>query len=98
MSPRSDAWGRWSVHPEHSEGPVRQSWWRHCRSGSCEKWFRCGAELGQVGECPGIDKFGESAPAEVLYEHFHLTVDGVEDVVRKVLAERAGSVGEYDGP
>jgi hypothetical protein len=37
-------------------------------------------------------------PTELPYKHFHLTVDGVEDVVRKVLAERAGSVGEYDGP
>ena len=78
------------------KGQSGQSPRRHCGSGSCAKWFRCGAELGQVGECLGIDTFGELAPAEMLYEHFHLTVDGVESVVRKALAEAAGRVGEFD--
>ena len=46
--------------------------------------------VGLNGECLDIDTFGESAPAEVLYEHFHLTVDGVESVVGNALAKRAG--------
>ena len=36
----------------------------------------------------GLDRYGESAPAGVLYEHFGLTVDNVADTVRAVLSKR----------
>ncbi|MER9133438.1 transketolase [Mesorhizobium sp. M0768] len=41
--------------------------------------------VGLEGECVGIDSFGESAPAEMLYEHFHLTVEAVEKAVHRAL-------------
>ena len=44
--------------------------------------------VGLDGACLGIDTFGESAPAEELYEHFALTVDGVEGSVCQVLDQR----------
>jgi len=34
----------------------------------------------------GIDRYGESAPASALFEHFHLTARNVADTVRQVLA------------
>jgi transketolase len=43
--------------------------------------YRCDAVV-------GLDRYGESAPAGVLYEHFGLTVDNVADTVRAVLAKR----------
>ncbi|MBK8107772.1 MAG: transketolase [Betaproteobacteria bacterium] len=36
----------------------------------------------------GIDTYGESAPAPVLFEHFHFTVDNVVATVRKVLSRK----------
>jgi transketolase len=44
--------------------------------------------VGFEGGCVGIDTFGESAPAEILYEHFNLTVDGVENAVLTTLANQ----------
>jgi transketolase len=35
----------------------------------------------------GIDRYGESAPAGVLFKHFHFTVQNVVDTVRKVLSK-----------
>jgi transketolase len=43
--------------------------------------YRCDAVV-------GLDRYGESAPASVLYEHFGLTADNVADTVRAVLAKR----------
>jgi len=37
----------------------------------------------------GIDTYGESAPASVLFKHFGFTPENVADTVRKVLAARA---------
>ena len=37
----------------------------------------------------GIDRFGESAPAGVLFEHFGFTVDHVAGVVRQAVAHSA---------
>jgi transketolase len=34
----------------------------------------------------GIDRFGESAPANALFQHFGLTVDAVADAVRRIVA------------
>jgi transketolase len=35
----------------------------------------------------GIDRYGESAPAGVLFKHFHFTAQNVVDTVRKVLSK-----------
>jgi transketolase len=37
------------------------------------------------GAVVGIDTFGESAPAEVVFEHFGFTVDNVVATVEKVM-------------
>jgi transketolase len=50
-------------------------------------WRRyVGAEDDPRGAVVGIDTFGESAPAPVLFKHFGFTVDNVAAVVRKVVA------------
>jgi transketolase len=36
----------------------------------------------------GIDRYGESAPAPVLFKHFGFTVDNVVATVRRVLEQR----------
>jgi transketolase len=36
----------------------------------------------------GIDSYGESAPAGVLFQHFGFTADNVAAVVRKVLSSK----------
>jgi transketolase len=36
----------------------------------------------------GVDRFGESAPAGALFEHFRLTAGNLVDVVRKVLSSK----------
>ncbi|MDB5626913.1 MAG: transketolase, partial [Tardiphaga sp.] len=50
--------------------------------------------VGLEGECVGIDSFGESAPAELLYEHFQMTVEAVEKAVERALEKhrRAASL------
>jgi transketolase len=40
--------------------------------------------VGLEGAVVGIDSFGESAPAEALFEHFGLTVDAVVEEARRV--------------
>jgi len=42
--------------------------------------------VGLEGAVVGIDTFGESAPAGVLFKHFGLTVDHVAGAVKRVLA------------
>ncbi len=46
--------------------------------------------VGLDGAVVGIDTFGESAPAEVLFEHFNITAKAVVDRVRTMLEERKG--------
>lgn len=41
--------------------------------------------VGLEGAVVGIDSYGESAPADVLFKHFSLTTDAVVGAVRKVL-------------
>ena len=43
--------------------------------------------VGLEGECVGIDTFGESAPPEMLFEHFEVTVEHVEAAVGKALSK-----------
>ncbi|WP_332302780.1 transketolase [Rhizobium sp. GR12] len=46
--------------------------------------------VGLDGAVVGIDTFGESAPAEVLFEHFNITAKAVVDGVRTMLDARKG--------
>jgi transketolase len=48
--------------------------------GSTDGWWKYG-----VAAVVGIDTYGESAPAPVLFEHFGFTPKNVADTVRKVL-------------
>ncbi len=47
--------------------------------------------VGTVGKIVGIDRFGESAPAEVVFEHFGFTVENVVAAARSALAETEGA-------
>jgi transketolase len=44
------------------------------------------AFVGDYGEVVGVDRFGASAPAKVLFEHYGLTVENVSRAVRDSLA------------
>jgi transketolase len=54
------------------EAGVTENWWRYA---------------GPAGRVIGIDRFGESAPAGELFEHFGFTVDNVVAVAKEVLAK-----------
>ena len=43
--------------------------------------------VGDRGRVIGVDRFGASAPASVLFEHYGLTVENVCQAVRDSLAE-----------
>jgi transketolase len=49
-------------------------------AGVTDGWWKYGCAA-----VVGIDRYGESAPAAALFEHFKLTAGNVADVVRKVL-------------
>ena len=51
-------------------------------AGVTPPWVRY---VGLQGAVVGIDTFGESAPAEVVFEHFGFTVDNVVATVEKVM-------------
>jgi transketolase len=53
-------------------------------AGVTETWWRYAGDHGQV---VGIDRFGESAPAPALFEHFGFSTDNVVAKAKKVLAE-----------
>ncbi|RZI72533.1 MAG: transketolase, partial [Rubrivivax sp.] len=50
--------------------------------GSTDGWWKYG-----VAAVVGIDSYGESAPAPVLFKHFGFTPENVADTVRAVLAK-----------
>ena len=54
------------------EAGVSNCWWRYA---------------GPQGRVIGIDRYGESAPAEQLFEHFGFSVGNVLRIARQVLAE-----------
>jgi transketolase len=54
-------------------------------AGVTHTWWRIAGPQGRV---VGIDRFGESAPAEILFEHFGFTVENVLNVAREVLANQ----------
>jgi transketolase len=51
-------------------------------AGVTENWWRIAGPRGRV---IGLDRFGESAPAEQLFEHFGFSVDNVVAVANQVL-------------
>ena len=51
-------------------------------AGVTDGWYKY---VGLNGKVVGLDRFGESAPAEELFEHFGFTVDHVVAVVKSVL-------------
>jgi len=51
--------------------------------GSTDGWWKYG-----VAAVVGIDTFGESAPAPVLFKHFGFTAENVADTVQTVLARK----------
>ena len=54
--------------------------------GSSDGWWKYGCAA-----VVGIDRFGESAPAPVLFKHFGFTVENVVATVRKVLSAHSSS-------
>ncbi|MDO9603092.1 transketolase C-terminal domain-containing protein, partial [Hydrogenophaga sp.] len=50
--------------------------------GSTDGWWKYG-----VAAVVGLDTYGESAPAPVLFQHFGFTPENVADTVRTVLAK-----------
>ena len=56
-------------------------------AGASGGWYKyVGAFDDARGGVVGIDRFGESAPANVLFPHFGFTVDAVADAVRRIVA------------
>jgi len=51
--------------------------------------------VGLVGEVVGIESFGASAPAPVLYEHFGLTAAHLASVVVETIARESGNDGDF---
>jgi transketolase len=49
-------------------------------AGVTDGWWKYG-----VSAVIGLDSYGESAPAGVLFKHFHLTAENLAATVRKVL-------------
>jgi transketolase len=49
-------------------------------AGVTDGWWKYG-----VSAVVGIDRYGESAPAGVLFKHFHFTAENVAATVQKVL-------------
>jgi transketolase len=54
------------------EAGATGAWWRHA---------------GSSGEVIGIDRFGKSAPAGELFEHFGFTVDNVVDTTKRIITK-----------
>ncbi len=52
------------------EAGVTEGWWRY---------------VGPRGRVVGLDRFGESAPADILFEHFGFSTDNVVSVAKDVL-------------
>ncbi|MCP4299114.1 MAG: hypothetical protein GY783_00890 [Gammaproteobacteria bacterium] len=52
------------------EAGVTETWWRY---------------VGTEGQVIGLDRFGESAPADELFEHFGFSADNVVAVAKDVL-------------
>jgi transketolase len=55
------------------EAGVTDFWWKYVRAD---------------GAVIGVDRFGESAPAAAVYQHFNLTVDNIVATVKSVIEEK----------
>lgn len=51
-------------------------------AGSTMCWYKY---VGLQGKVVGIDRYGESAPAKVLFEYFGITIDGVVEAANEIL-------------
>jgi transketolase len=51
-------------------------------AGVADYWYKY---VGFEGEIIGIDTFGESAPAEVLFKYFGFTVENVIEAVKRII-------------
>lgn len=51
-------------------------------AGSTMCWYKY---VGLQGKVIGIDRYGESAPAKVLFEYFGITIDGVVEAANEIL-------------
>ena len=74
---QDESWQR-SVLPPHLpvvavEAGATRGWWRYA---------------GRNGAVIGIDRFGESAPAEQLFAHFGFTAERIAEAVRSTVARR----------
>ena len=56
------------------EAGVTRGWWRYA---------------GRDGAAVGIDRFGKSAPAPILFAHFGFTPERVAEIVRSIVARRS---------
>jgi len=56
-----------------------------------DSWYKY---IGLNGAVVGIDRFGESAPADQLFEYFGFTVDNVVKVVEGIVSAKAGGKKE----
>ena len=77
---QDESWKR-AVLPPHLpviavEAGATRGWWRYA---------------GRSGAVIGIDRFGESAPAEQLFAHFGFTAERVAEAVRSAVARRSSS-------
>lgn len=72
-----DASWRHSVLPEHLPCLAIEA-------GATDGWYKY---VGRQGKVIGIDTYGESAPAGVLFEHFGLTAERVVATVAQMLGE-----------
>jgi transketolase len=61
-------------------------------AGQTDFWHKY---VGLDGEVIGIDEFGASAPAPVLYEHFGLTADNLVQTVLRTIVSSGGSDGDF---
>ena len=61
-------------------------------AGQTDFWHKY---VGLDGEVIGIDEFGASAPAPVLYEHYGLTADNLVQTVLRTIVSAGGSDGDF---
>jgi transketolase len=55
-------------------------------AGVTQYWLKY---VGPKGKVVGVDRFGESAPSDVVMRHFGFTAENVASVVKQVMAEQA---------
>jgi transketolase len=54
-------------------------------AGTTAGWYKY---VGSRGRVIGLDRFGESAPGDVLFDHFGITAERVTEVTRQLLSDR----------